>query len=799
MAQLAVLERVSSKGRTSHAQYDKDKWGTGSLIKRVTNLGTPFIGPIINAVGRPVETVAAIPGIYPHAIPWCDKDERYSTGTVGVSSTAVTGAGGAAWITAGIAIGTRIGFGSTDADQITTWYNIDSVNSNTSITLSSSAGTISSGTPYVIENFKQIDWIFLVDNAAAAATRRVQLYEFDRNTSQMSWKGFVTMTMNAGGNQTARGLRVLYQKYSTGTVAVATATVTGTGTLWQTNKICAGNSLMSSRIGFGSTDPSQIKTWYYINTITAEGTMTISTSALTNVAANITISAGTAYVIEDLKILMVTTCATVTNGGIFMVKGASYAHFLPAGTTYAYAATTDNIVEVIWLKDAATQTNTNACGIALGPFTDMSNQFVYVLDVATVKIFKYNVRAGLTIASGNSVSAFVLATGNQAVTGTIAQNNNGRFYTAGHGPASGLPALYFVTTTRIYACLDSAILSGATNFLTYQMTENPPGGTVTFPLTGQMACIETYDAIDRLIIISTGANCARSYVTSFRTDGGQMDHIFLVDDKQIDQSTVDANTTPHPSIRVVTQSPSCEKGVLYLAGVGTGWGSNIINTACIGADWTYSNITGEYATSPKLSTPNCVKFITPFAIRDTIIGGNDVLGKRADAMRFSYRTTGIDDNSGSWTVLSEPYDMSGVAGAEAIQFKIEFKGISDFCVPGRLYGIGIVYEDASTDSHYRFSGGLSSAANKRFAFRFANSFGSTVPRLRIRLYNDVTNSLLLDDDSVTQAATWEKSTNDGGSWGAYDTTDKANDTTYIRVTYATLGDNIKVRAVLTLY
>jgi hypothetical protein len=796
MAQLAVIKKASD-GFVPMSQYNQSKWSLGHLIKRRTDLGTPFIGPVVNTVGRPVETSAAMPGVFPHVIQWANKNSRYSTGTVTVAGTAVTG-NGTAWLSGGIAVGTRIGFSTNNPDAVTSWYTIDSITDDTHLVLSTSAGSIGSGASYVIENFKQIDWVFLADNASAAATRRIQLYEFDRNAGTMAWKGFITLTMNAGGNQQIRGFRMLYNTYSVGTVQVATATVTGTNTLWQTNKRVAGNTLMSHRIGFGSTDPTQIKTWYYINTITAEGTMTISTSQASNIAANITVAAGSAYVIEDLSALVVTTCATATNGGMFIAKGLSYADFLQAGTTIAYAASTDNIKEVVWLKDNATQANTNACGIAIEPITDWSTQIVYIIDVATVKIYKHNVRAALTIASGNTVNTWLLSTGSQAVTGTIAQNNNGRYGVLNHGPASGLPAIYFVTTTRIYCVKIASITSGNTSFLDYQMTEVPPGTVNTIGATGALACIEIAGTIDRLVVTSTGASGARSYVTQFRTDGGQIDHIFLIDDKQIDQASVDGNTVPHPSILAVIQTPWAEDGMLYLAGVGTTALTNLLHSVPIGVDWAYTSLHNQVAITPEMPTPNCVKFITPFVIRDNYIG-NEIIGKRTDAMRISFRTSGISDNSGGWTALSEPYDMSGVAGANSIQFRIEFKGITDFCVPARIFSIGIAYEDASTDSHYRFSGTLSSAVSKSFAFRFSTTFGSTVPRLRIRLYNDVTNALLLDDDSTTQAATWQKSTNDGTGWGSYDTSDKGNETTYIRVTYATLGDNIKVRAVLTLY
>jgi hypothetical protein len=129
----------------------------------------------------------------------------------------------------------------------------------------------------------------------------------------------------------------------------------------------------------------------------------------------------------------------------------------------------------------------------------------------------------------------------------------------------------------------------------------------------------------------------------------------------------------------------------------------------------------------------------------------------------------------------------------------EFATIGQFCIPSRIMSLTVIYDYTlnTTDSHYQPSIGLSSATAKQFVWRFSVAFGSTVPTLRVRLYNAVTNDLLLDDYTTSSTGTWEKSTNNGSSWGAYDTSDKNNDTTYIRYTPASLGDNIKVRAILT--
>lgn len=77
----------------------------------------------------------------------------YTTGTVGVSGTAVTGSG-TAWQTSRLCVGSRIGFGSSNPYAITGWHEVAAINSDTSITLVGSAGTIAGGTPYVIEDLR---------------------------------------------------------------------------------------------------------------------------------------------------------------------------------------------------------------------------------------------------------------------------------------------------------------------------------------------------------------------------------------------------------------------------------------------------------------------------------------------------------------------------------------------------------------------------------------------------------------------------------------------------------------------
>lgn len=884
MAKRAV-EHIFTGTTIPYDSYDSTKTVLGDLIQQYSGVDATdnFAGPIKIGVARPNETGTAIPSTYPHVVSWISKEGFYSTGTVEVSGTSVTGSG-TSWLSNGVPIGARIGFGSTDISQITTWYNITAISSGTELTIATSAGTISSGTSFVIDKEVKKDWVFLADIATAAATRRISCFLYDRLTSQFTWRGFITITYpTGGGNQTIRGMRVVYDTYSTGTIGVSGATVTGSGTSWSSTRMSIG-----SRIGFGSTDPTQISTWYYINAVGGDTSITIQTNVTASgtggTAANLSITSGTAYVIEDLKVLTATTAVVIAAAGLSMVNGLSYDDFTVGGTTISAATTVDktkacySLVDLDSLYSTGTVTvptsttvtgsgtswaaathlgcrigfgSTNPAsittwytitavgsatsltisssatvsggtsyvivggngisgGLALDDRVSWTEQYAYIIEVqaaTTPQVYKYNFRTDLTtlggIGAGKSSSAWVLTTGTQTVTGTVSQTNNGRIGVLAHGPGSGVKCLYFATTTRICRAPLSDITQGSTTWVSDSMTEVPPGGSATYTASSLMSSVEIADQIDRLIITSTGAGTTtanrRAYITKYDASGSYVfDHIFLVETGQQDQSTADSDSVPHPSPQGALLSVWSQAGLVYMARTGTASTTNIMYAIPLGADWQYATgSVNQRLITPALSTTNAT-LLSRVYVNNADYLGNAGLTVSTDPIRIYYRTNGIDDDSGTWEIVDQTGDLSEALPGTEIQFAIEFRTIGTTCIPNRVYNLCFTYEDNTTDSHYQPSVAQSSISSKIFAWRFATAFGGTVPTLRIRLYNAETDTELLDDTTTASAeGTWQKSTDDGSNWGSYNTSDKANETTYIRYTPTSIPDNIKVRALLT--
>ena len=635
------------------------------------------------------------------------------------------------------------------------------------------------------------EYIFGVENGvAAAATRRVHLWELNKKTDARTWKGFITMTLATATAHTVRDFKVDVKNEITGTVAVSGTAVTGTSTLFATNRVAVG-----ARIGFGSTDPGSITTWYRIATRTSDTALVLGTSAPT-------FSAGTSYVIQEFRPIYVATNATTTNGGIHYGKGISIEGFIPAGTTIAFAAATDDLKAMYWLKDAAVQTNIVAAGSAVDFATATPTSLdCYVIDLVAAgnyKFFKYNLRAALTVATGASVSAWVLATGNNAITGTGSQNANLAIATAAHGTGSGVKSLYFVSTTRWMRAPITNITSGNVAVIADTIAEIAVGGASTYTATSVLSTVEYVPSMDAFVVGTTHAGGVFSYVTQFVASGNPFTNAFGRDFKYLEQSLKDSN---HPTIfnNGSTAFAFHDSGGnrVFAVKQGTAITTNQIYVMAFGSDWNYASASTGRLISPSISTPNASKYYRIFANQVMHIGSS-TLGKTTEAFRVYARTANITtDATSGWTLIDETNDLSGFAGASAIQFAIEFKTIGESCLPARILGLNLSYEDNTTDSHYSLSVEKSSVSSKIFAWWFDTAFGTTVPTLRISLYDADTGGLLLTDTTATSASGTFQKTTDGTTWTAYDTTDRGNTTTWIRYTPTSLADNIKVEAFLT--
>lgn len=583
-------------------------------------------------------------------------------------------------------------------------------------------------------------WIFGADVATAAATRRVQLWTWVPSSNTYNLVGAVNLTFPTATVHTIRGIRAILENYTTGTVGVSGLAVTGSGTSWAT-----GLSV-GSRIGFGSTDPNEITTWYAISAIGSDSSITLATSAGT-------IAAGTAYVIQDLMIVQATTNATAGNGGLFVTKGLRYEDFQNPATAIPAATTVDKIKATYWLKDASTITNTTIGGCALGDRDSWTQQYVYSTNGAStsLSLYRYNIRAPLTLTAGAMVltGSDMVITGSQTITGNVSQANNGRVATLNHGAGSGVPSLYLLTTTRILRVPLSSVTSGNTTFVADQMSEVPPGGANTNVATAGFTSLDVAGSLDKLVIASA-ASTGTVYVTDYYTGGQQIDR------------RGGALATPLPSASRDTDSPifvhSISANVPFLW-VEDGWlfwvytqgttaNINALTVYPLAADLEFQAEVDNRIICPKISlgaTP--AKFYRVLANCAENIG-DVTMGVTPDMYQIQYRTAGIDDNSGSWTTVPQTGDLSGVSAAADIQFALRFRTAGLVMLPARVLSLALIYETADAlPSQYQWNFGDFDAATGTFAWVQDALFGATPGLHTINIYRADTDALVLTQAS----------------------------------------------------
>lgn len=736
----------------------------------------------------------------------------HTTGTVSVSTTAVTGVG-TKFQDEGIAVGARIGFGSNDPTTISTWYIISAISSETGITLSTSAGTIEVGTPYVIEELR-----------------------------------FVVTTTNAtvlnGGLFLVKGIN--YSDFiNIGTIIPAATTVDNIKAVyWLSDSGTTGNAVTNIS-ACGCTIQSEVnKGLHYAYVIDGTGSTFVNVFRY-NLRATGVIASGK----MTLSINYYTTGDVGASNGVVTGNGTTFTSYM-VGMKIGFGSSSPALITT-WYT--------------IGSFTSVTS--------ITLTDLTLNIASGTSYIID---AADVLCTAPQLVTGTISAVNNGRVGTLRHGPAKNQESLFFVTTTRIYRAVLAEIYQGNIDWISGNTQEVPPGGVGSFAVTNLLSSVEIADSIDRLIILTTGGTSVRHYVTKYTAEAGEpFDHIFGINDRQQDQvlalgnayitsgtvavssATVTGTQTfftagmvgfrigfgstdptaistwytilSYSSITSITLSASAgtigagsayvidwnsgtvphfttssqatsiwsENGVAHIIKHGTTSALCQMYALPMSAHWTTARDTNQRIITPAIYTPDCVKF-EKVVVSDQKYLGSGEFSMTPEPWRIYFRTKGIDLNVGEWTLISEDGDLSGLSGSRFIQFMFEFVTIGLTSLPARIMSLTVVYDDdlSMTDSHFEPSMSKSNTASKKFAWRFATSFSGTVPTLRIRLYNAVNGNLLSDDYTTGSGGTWEKST-DGTSWGAYNTTDKTNETTYIRYTPNSLYDNIKVRAVLT--
>jgi hypothetical protein len=189
-----------------------------------------------------------------------------------------------------------------------------------------------------------------------------------------------------------------------------------------------------------------------------------------------------------------------------------------------------------------------------------------------------------------------------------------------------------------------------------------------------------------------------------------------------------------------------EQGIAYACTAGITSALNFISVAPFGAHWTYAAASGNRLISPAISTPGATKLYRAL-INEVIALGGGEQNMGTEPYRLLARTSGITDNTGSWTLLPVNGDLSGISATGTIQFAFEFKTIGTFCMPARIIGGAVLYETSDNlDPRLLWNFDDSDKTTGTVGF-IQKSLMSGVPYFAINYFRNDTDANVLSQNS----------------------------------------------------
>jgi hypothetical protein len=238
--------------------------------------------------------------------------------------------------------------------------------------------------------------------------------------------------------------------------------------------------------------------------------------------------------------------------------------------------------------------------------------------------------------------------------------------------------------------------------------------------------------------------------------------------------------------------------ILYLSvSPSTTFGRSRLLNIPIGADYESAPKTKQWVTFPPISTPNAIKYKNVY-LRSPKFIGNDFLGYAPERLIIFYRTSGISDDSGEWIRIPYNEDLSSIIASSQIQFSVAFDVLGMNGLANRLYGICLLYEDAKQDYHYYPSSEKSNMQENIVAWKQVRSWESSIPNLKISLYDANNNSLILEDTTnIQENGIFEYSLDNGFTWNSWNSS-LSSVGYYIRYKANNLPGNVVIKAYISL-
>jgi len=539
------------------------------------------------------------------------------------------------------------------------------------------------------------------------------------------------------------------------------------------------------------------------NFITNAQNLTSQVITLTSFAG--TFPAGTPYVIENLIFSQYNNTY-----GVCLIQGLSKDDFTILPTSiptpaFNYAGLAKGKY-VLYDGFYTSGSGYNTLGISTSVKDTMllapensSTQYLYSMNTAG-RVARFNIKNPLITQLGSntqgllrySIPSQLLLTGVPIITPTgaaISGLGTGKFDmgTMQSGSAIGIPSL-FTDNTGIVQTPISGLTNDDIPLYTY-MPEVPPGSTTTYAAAGNVGRVYYMPEIDRIIVLNSSST-AKSYITKYQLNmiqptlsgtlygrdtyndlayNNSYDTTFLFNGGQLQGNTSSSLAPKYPDTLGTGFFGKMLDGVLHLCRPLATIQNNLYAIP-LGCEALYVDYSNNVFITPKITLPNAIA-ITGLFINSQKQYGSYPFAIPPEPIVIHYRTEGITGNTGTWTEFTDIQSLNddiicdGVLNSIDIQFRFSYKVAGNTCLTNKIYGFSLLYEDDRTDSHYSPSVSKSSLPNRIFAWRQEQLWNSSIPDLRIRLYNATNSNIVFYDTVLTSSSgTWEYSTDNGVTW-----------------------------------
>lgn len=388
--------------------------------------------------------------------------------------------------------------------------------------------------------------------------------------------------------------------------------------------------------------------------------------------------------------------------------------------------------------------------------------------------FTTDITSGTTCrAFGTTGSNFIHKTGNlPALTGTLLLTDSEDFATPTTTTNAGFNCAFFCTSSNMYLGRLSDLTAGATTWSSL-ITVNLLG-TANQILLPAPTFATWSNVLDKAIYSTAGlVDVMKPFVNN------EITAIFGGTNNKYQESIPSTNVVEMQTNSAIL-SLDVESGWMMVGSGATGQRGVFLCDLRSDAIFDYS-----YIITKVLDTPNSVyKFINTL----------EQLYEYTGILSVCYRTSGFATEAGGWITVPTSEDLSAVAAGQQVQFKIHFNTLGlDTSIPAQISEIILGLEsNLEISENWEYSHDDSDNGNPSIvAFRLKKAYSSSVPTLFFRAY-DLSDSLIVNHNTVANAARFEYSINDGASWNSVGTIPNTVGT-LIRYTFSTApGVDIRI-------